>query len=172
MKKILMAMILFVTILFIANQAVAKLYKWVDQDGVIHYSDAPSDSGKHAETIKTPKYPKSSTLLPLKKTKINSAPLPKKEVYKKAPNKRKQKRKSTDTVEIYTTSWCRYCKDAIAFLKSNHIKYKQFDIEKDSKADAKMRAAGGPGGVPFAIINGKKVYGFSANRYKQVLGLR
>lgn len=35
-----------------------------------------------------------------------------------------------------------------------------------------MKALGGTGGVPFAVINGKKVLGFSAKRYKTVLGLR
>ena len=74
-------------------------------------------------------------------------------------------------VEIYTTSWCRYCKNAIAFLRSNRIDYTQYDIEKDPKAAAKMKALGGKGGVPFAIINEKKIYGFSAESYKQALGL-
>jgi len=35
-----------------------------------------------------------------------------------------------------------------------------------------MFALGGTGGVPFAIINGKKVPGFSTIIYKQALGLR
>jgi hypothetical protein len=34
-----------------------------------------------------------------------------------------------------------------------------------------MKSLGGTGGVPFAIINGKKVYGFSTKSYKQAFGL-
>jgi hypothetical protein len=34
-----------------------------------------------------------------------------------------------------------------------------------------MKALGGRGGVPFAIINDQKIYGFSEDTYKRVLGL-
>jgi glutaredoxin len=89
----------------------------------------------------------------------------------KAYNNREGKRENKNQVEIYITSWCRYCKEAIAFLNSNRIQFKQYDIEKDSKSAAMMKKLGGTGGVPFAIINGKKIYGFSKERYKQELGL-
>ena len=142
MKNVLTAALLMIAIHFFANQAIADIYKWVDQNGVIHFSDSPPTSGQNVETKKTTNYPK-----------------------------REGKRNYTNKVEIYTTSWCRYCKKAIAFLQSNRIKFKQYDIEKDSKAAAMMKALGGTGGVPSAIINGKQVYGFSTKKYKQALGL-
>lgn len=158
--------------LFLANQVSAKMYKWVDPEGVTHYGDAPSTSGIQSKIIKTPKYPEPRPKPTPEKIKPTSESAPKKAIQQKAITKRKQKKKNTNTVEIYTTSWCRYCKDAIAFLKSKRIKYKKFDIEKDKKAAAKMRKAGGTGSVPFAIINGEKIYGFSVSRYKRVLGLQ
>jgi glutaredoxin len=75
-------------------------------------------------------------------------------------------------VEIYTTSWCGYCKKAIHFLRTNNIPFNQYDIEKDPRAAKRMKALGGRGGVPFAIINEHKLYGFSENSYKRVLGIR
>ncbi len=171
MIKILFAAIIICATFFLANQVSAKMYKWVDPEGVTHYDDAPSKSDIQSKIIKTPKYPPPRPKPTPEKIKLATESAQKKEIQKKATNKRKQIKKNTNTVEIYTTSWCRYCKDAIAFLKSNRIKYKQFDIEKDKKAAAKMRTAGGTGGVPFAIINGEKIYGFSVSRYKRVLGL-
>jgi glutaredoxin len=56
-------------------------------------------------------------------------------------------------------------------LRSNHINFRQYDVEKDRKAAARMRALGGTRGVPFAVINGKKVGGYSPDAYKQALGL-
>ncbi len=57
-------------------------------------------------------------------------------------------------------------------MRTNLIKFKQYDIEKDPNAAKMMFALGGTGGVPFAIINGKKVPGFSTSTYKHALGLR
>ena len=74
------------------------------------------------------------------------------------------------TVEIYVTSWCPYCTKAIKFLKDHRIPYVVYDIEKDGDA-AKRKERLSPGkGVPFAVINGKKIYGFSEEIYSQALG--
>jgi glutaredoxin len=78
----------------------------------------------------------------------------------------------TATVEIYVTSWCPYCKDAIKFLKDNRIPYVAYDIEKDSKAAKRRDSLSPRQGVPFAIINGKKIYGYSAQVYSEALGLK
>ena len=56
-------------------------------------------------------------------------------------------------------------------MRSNGIPYKNYDIEKDRKARARMKKLGGTGAVPFAIINGKTVRGYSEGTYKRLLGL-
>ena len=56
-------------------------------------------------------------------------------------------------------------------MRSNGIPYKQYDVEKDRKARAMMKTLGGTGAVPFAIINGETVRGYSERTYKKVLGL-
>jgi glutaredoxin len=78
----------------------------------------------------------------------------------------------TATVEIYITSWCRYCKEAIKYFEDNHISYVAYDIEKDSAAAKRKDRLSSRQGVPFAVINGKKIYGFSAQAYSQALGLK
>ena len=172
MKKSLILLTLIIALLGPATHGEATIYKWVDQDGIVHFSDSPPASGQEVETIKTPEFrepdPRPVTTKPKNSLKPELKQYPK---TKSAPA-RKRALNDSDTVEIYTTSWCKYCKEAIKFLKSNRIKYNKYDVGKDPKAAARMKALGGPGGVPFAIINGKKVIGFSKKRYKHELGLR
>ena len=80
--------------------------------------------------------------------------------------------KPTATVEIYVTDWCPYCAQAVKFLQANQIPYVAYDVEKDREAAERMRALSGRNGVPFAMINGRKVHGFSEETYAKVLGLK
>ncbi len=72
-------------------------------------------------------------------------------------------------VELYVTSWCPYCKKARQFFESKGIAYKVYDIEKDSKAAARKRKLDSKKGVPFAIVNGTAIHGYSAERYAGAL---
>ena len=78
----------------------------------------------------------------------------------------------TATVEIYITAWCPYCAQAIKFLQDNGIPYVAYDIEKDSGAARRRERLSPRRGVPFAIINGKQVYGFSEQLYSEALGFK
>lgn len=169
MKNLLTAALLIVAIFFFANQALAEIYTWVDRNGVTHISDVPPTSDQNVETLETPDYPAPSP--DSTKHQIVTKPIQIKVPQENAYSKKKARGNHTDEVEIYTTSWCPYCKQAIAFLRSNRIDFRQYDVEKDRKAAARMRKLGGTGGVPFAIINGKKIGGFSLQAYKQALGL-
>lgn len=64
------------------------------------------------------------------------------------------------TVEVYVTSWCRFCRQALDYLKSNGIKHVAYDIDKDSAARQKYEEMGGQG-VPFIIIGSNKMSGYS-----------
>ncbi len=163
MKRIATTTLLLLIILSAAAPALADMYKWVDKDGVVHFSDTPPKSEKKVETYETSTY-KEPPPKPIA-SESEAAPSPTPE--KKAASEPVR----NDKVEIFTTSWCRYCKQAIAFLQANRIDYQQYDIEKDPQAAQRMRSLGGTGGVPFAIINGNKMYGYSAEGYKKALGL-
>ena len=56
MKKLRTAVLLMIVIQFVATQAIAKIYKWVDENGVIHFSDVPPESGQKLENMKTPAF--------------------------------------------------------------------------------------------------------------------
>ncbi len=72
-------------------------------------------------------------------------------------------------VELYVTSWCPYCKQAKQFFKSKGISYKAYDIEKDAQAAARKKQLDAKRGVPFAIVNGTAIHGYSPQRYTSAL---
>lgn len=83
-----------------------------------------------------------------------------------------QQQLSQPKVELYTTSWCPYCRKAKAYLQQHGISYRDYDVEKDPAAARRQQQLGGGNGVPFAIINGKKISGFSPGAYAAALGLQ
>jgi len=72
-------------------------------------------------------------------------------------------------VELYVTSWCPYCKKAIQYFQSKGIAYKAYDIEKDKQAAARKQELDSRSGVPFAVINGKRIHGYAPKSYAKAL---
>ncbi len=73
-------------------------------------------------------------------------------------------------VDIYVTSWCPYCKRAIAYLNAKGVKYNKYDIEKDLNAATRKKAlAPYYNGIPLAVIYGKTIKGFSKKTYSAAL---
>jgi len=75
------------------------------------------------------------------------------------------------SVELYTTSWCPYCRKAEAFLTANGIPFVSYDIEKDKAAALRKKQLDKRKGVPLAVINGQTIYGFSERLYRTALDL-
>ena len=72
-------------------------------------------------------------------------------------------------VELYVTSWCPYCRQAMDFFRSRGIYYVVYDIEKDDSAARRKQELDPRRGVPFAVINGVKIHGFSEEAYLKAL---
>ena len=72
-------------------------------------------------------------------------------------------------VELYTTSWCPYCQKARDFFRSRGIPFTEYDIEKDKSAAARKNRLDKKKGVPFVVINGRGLHGWSAAAYEQAL---
>lgn len=72
-------------------------------------------------------------------------------------------------VELYTTSWCPYCQKARDFFRSRGIPFTEYDIEKDKAAAARKNRLDKKRGVPFVVINGRGIHGWSAAAYEQAL---
>lgn len=87
MKHALWRTIIILILLATSTALAGSIYKWVDKEGGVHYSDrAPEENQVEGD------------------------------------------------VEIYTTSWCRYCRDAKRYFRSRGVAFKEYDVEKDPKA--------------------------------------
>lgn len=75
----------------------------------------------------------------------------------------------TKQVELYVTSWCPYCRQAMDFFKSRGIYFALYDIERDENAASRKKELDPRKGVPFAVINGVKIHGFSQDAYLKAL---
>ncbi len=73
-------------------------------------------------------------------------------------------------IEIYVTDTCPHCIKAINYLKSKGLRFKTYNVQHDRTAAQRMlKLSGGARGVPFAIINGTKLRGFSEKSYEAAL---
>lgn len=85
-------------------------------------------------------------------------------------NTTEKKQPSPPSVDIYITSWCPYCKKAMAYLRSKNIAFNVYDIEKNAQAKAKkLQLAPGYTGIPLTVINGKILKGFSKQGFDNAL---
>lgn len=73
-----------------------------------------------------------------------------------------------DSVILYATSWCGYCKKTRAFFDENDIKFTEYDVEKSEEGRHRFEALGGQG-VPVVDIKGTVVYGYSIKNMKATL---
>ncbi len=130
----------FISQVFITPASYAKMYTWTDRTG---------------------------------KVRRTYYPPPANQVQKKKTSRRSVARQQTvgrNKVELYTTSWCPYCKKAINFFKKRGIAMTIYNIETDKNAAARKKKLDARGrGVPFAVVNGQKIHGFSAGAYAAAL---
>jgi glutaredoxin len=66
-------------------------------------------------------------------------------------------------------TWCSYCKKAKAFFRSRGIEFTEYDVEKDQAAAQRMQALTKSKSVPFAVINGHSIQGYSTAAYEKAL---
>ena len=72
-------------------------------------------------------------------------------------------------VEIFVTSWCTYCHKAKAFFRSKGIEFTEYNVEKDEAAAQRMASLTQSRAVPFVIIDGRMIQGYSAGAYERAL---
>ena len=126
--------------------ASAGVYKWVDENGKVHFGDVPPADAVKQEvkgTISTysagpaPDFPKAAA--------------------------------ATPSVIMYSTSWCGYCTKARNHFQANNIKFREYDIEKSNRANREYLKLGGKG-VPLIRVGKQLLSGFSADRFDRAYG--
>ena len=144
--------LLFIFSVFPLN---AELYKWVDEKGVTNYSDVKPENKKTQEiTIKQPS------------RKTNNITTEDKPLLHDTQTKKKPLKSKNKNLIMYSASWCGYCKKARAYFTKNNIRFKEYDIEKNSTAKRKYKKLGGSG-VPLIVMGDNKMQGFNEAQFKR-----
>ena len=74
------------------------------------------------------------------------------------------------TVTVYSTKNCPYCRMAKAFLERQGIPYKKIDVGEDQDEARKMIALSGQRGVPVITVDDEVIVGFDSQRLNELFG--
>lgn len=76
-----------------------------------------------------------------------------------------------NSVTIYSTPTCSYCKMAKEYFKEHKIDFKEIDVAADSMAAQDMIRKSGQSGVPVIEVNGNIIIGFDKPALKKALNI-
>ena len=127
-----------------------ELYKWVDDQGRVHYGDKPPDNANLKKITGNVSSFSSVSVEPFTPATLND-----------------RKTVAGKTVVMYSTSWCGYCKKAKRHFQANNIPFKERDIEKSESA-AKAYKKLGARGVPVILIGDRRMNGFDAAAFDAI----
>lgn len=136
------------------------LYKSVDPNGKVVYSDQPPVPGTGHKAVKFDAPPVSV---------VPGNPLPP-ATPGQTPAVAAAAVQPRGEVTLYMATWCGYCKAAKAYLGGKGIAYREFDI--DTPTGKAAFAQLGARGVPVLLTNGQRLSGFSTQSYDAVFANR
>jgi glutaredoxin len=160
-----MKIILTAVLLFASYAQAGTVYKSAGADGKIVYSDEPPSNMRESKTLKIEDAP--------------ATPLPPAVLRYQAELRKSMQGRLADATKVdsvgktvlFGASWCGYCKKAKAYLNAKGVKYSEYDI--DSAEGAKAYAlAGGSGGVPLLLADGRSLRGFSEASYDAIFAAK
>ena len=125
-----------------------ELYKWVDADGVVHFSNIPPVDTKDQN---------------MEIISFEGPPL-----IESYPETEEAKQATTLSVAIYTTARCGYCRQAKAYMSEKGIAYTEYNIENSEANRTAFRQLGGQG-VPLMVIGQYRMNGFSPQSFDSLL---
>jgi glutaredoxin len=129
----------------LAGNAAAEVYRWVDANGRVVYSDSP---------------PRQAGARTVKLEGNVAAPVVPPEVQPAATASRK--------VKLYTAAWCGYCKQARAHLKSRNVPFEDIDVETTERGRREFAAING-NGVPVIFVGALRMNGYEQGGLQDML---
>ena len=182
-NQIRYATILIALIFFCFSSGVveAQLYKWVDEHGVTHFSDRPTREASESDEEEAEAVVEENTVTVEESTQAaptqnsnsqqteNALDEITKTIEEISKDQEEMAAQTRPKVELYVTSWCGYCKKAKAFFRSRGIRFVEYDVERNPAAARRMSRMTASSGVPFVVINGYRIQGYSEAAYKKAL---
>ena len=114
----------------------AGVYRWTDEQGRVHFGDAPPPE-RQAEGVE------------LRYNQMGSTPVPEGMLDRRA------------AVVMYSAAWCGVCRRAKSFLQSRGVAFSEYDIETSRKGREDYRRLRGTG-VPIIMVGEQRMNGFDA----------
>jgi glutaredoxin len=131
----------------------AEIYKWVDENGQVHFGDSrPQEIESKQVTVKPNTYTSPSIEILSKIFETDSQP---------------QQGSKNKNVIMYSAAWCGICKKARNYFKKNKILFKEYDVENSAKGKRDYKKLRGTG-VPIILVNNKRMNGFSENKFRSL----
>jgi len=139
-SSILLLLFAYVTL---PNILHAEIYRWVDANGKVHFSDKPSQSHSSEEV----------------KLQINT--------YSAVTYDKSSIDTGNNKVVMYSTSWCGVCKKAKRYFAEKGIPYTEYDVEKSREGKSAFKRLGGKG-VPVILVGKRRMNGFSIDGFEEL----
>lgn len=144
MSTNLLRLLIVMPLLLWHATAQTEIYRWVDDQGKVQFSDAPPE-GVKTETVAL----KINTY-----TAVEITPLI-------------ERLGKQDKVVIYTADWCGVCKKAEKYFRDHHIPYVGYDVENNPTGRVDFKALRGKS-VPVLIIGKTRMNGFTVSTFNKV----
>ena len=139
--------------------ASAEIYKWVDSEGVVHYSSRASENTKSEDVTSRVKSSGNFVSEPPPEPSSTSV-----------DDKDKKNDASTDSgsLIVFTSLGCKECSEVKAFLNARGIAYTEYNITKDAEGKKRYQELGGKT-VPFITVGDQKISGFHKDQLEKML---
>ena len=157
MKK-LYIFITSLSLLVITQSSFSEIYKWVDKDGNVKFSDKKPPEKHQAEVIKL---------------KINTVKVPKiyhnslNDDYASTDNSKNKRSNSYNKIIMYSATWCGVCKTAKKYFNKKGVPFREYDVEKSVKGRKEFKRLKGRG-VPIILIGKKRMDGFDRAYFERL----
>jgi glutaredoxin len=134
-----LALILAATLALPAGGAI---YRWVDAESRIHYTDSPPPKASAKRIVVEPAPPPPAAAPPAQ-----------------GPAAASRKPAAGQKVVMYSAEWCGYCKRAAAYLRKRGIPFENVDVENTSRGVREYAQLGGRG-VPIILVGSERMDGY------------
>lgn len=142
-------------LLGISQLSYSKIYKWVDKNGELQFSDQPPQKKHKDQKVEQ---------IEIKINSVSNPNLSENPLEIETDN---ADQASARKVIMYSASWCGVCKHAKKYFRQQGIAYKEFDIETSARGRRDFKRLRGRG-VPIILVGKQRMDGFDASAFEKM----